>query len=44
MPYALKEAGFYSGVLLMLMVAACSDYTVRLLIRLGKQVRALTAQ
>jgi len=39
MPFALKEAGFWSGCFLMLIVAATSDYTVRLLIRLGQQVK-----
>jgi sodium-coupled neutral amino acid transporter 11 len=38
MPYALKEAGFYSGVILLIIVAISSDYSVRLLIRLGRQV------
>jgi len=36
MPYALKEAGFYSGVLLLGLVALCTDYSVRLLIRCGQ--------
>ena len=37
MPFALQEAGFYSGVVLLCMVACLTDYTVRLLIRLAKQ-------
>ena len=37
MPYALREAGFFSGMLLMVLVGSCSDYSVRMLIRLGKQ-------
>jgi sodium-coupled neutral amino acid transporter 11 len=39
MPYALKEAGFYAGVALMIIVASCSDYSVRLLITLGQRVK-----
>lgn len=39
MPYALKEAGFWSGILLLMVVAMTSDYTVRLLVRLGVKVK-----
>lgn len=38
MPYALKEAGFYSGIVLLIVVSMCSDFTVRLLIKLGRKV------
>lgn len=38
MPYALKEAGFYSGVILLCIVACSSDFSVRLLIKLGMKV------
>lgn len=38
MPYALKEAGFYAGILLIIIVAYSSDYSVRMLIRLGQKV------
>lgn len=37
MPYALKLAGFYGGMLLICMVAMCSDYSVRLLITLARK-------
>ncbi len=37
MPFALYEAGFYSGIILLLVVAASSDYSVRLLVRLAVQ-------
>jgi hypothetical protein len=39
MPYALKEAGFYSGMALIVMVAMCSDYTVRLIVSLGQKAK-----
>lgn len=39
MPFALKEAGFYSGLMLLALVATCSDYTVRLLVRLAQKVK-----
>ena len=38
MPYALKEAGFYSGLILMCLVAASSDFSVRMLIKLAQRV------
>lgn len=38
MPFALKEAGFYSGILLLIIVAMSSDYSVRLLITMGQKV------
>ena len=37
MPYALKEAGFYSGILLICTVAMCSDYSLRLLVTLSRR-------
>lgn len=37
MPYALKLAGFYGGMMLICMVALCSDYSVRMLITLGRK-------
>lgn len=40
MPYALKEAGFYGGMMLICMVALCSDYTVRLLITLSRKTKS----
>jgi sodium-coupled neutral amino acid transporter 11 len=39
MPYALKEAGFWSGMFLIVMVACCSDYTLRLIVRLGNRTK-----
>jgi hypothetical protein len=39
MPYALKEAGFYSGLILMMLVAASSDFSVRMLIKLAQRVK-----
>jgi sodium-coupled neutral amino acid transporter 11 len=39
MPYALKEAGFYGGMLLILTVACCSDYTVRKIVALGVRAK-----
>lgn len=39
MPFALKEAGFYSGVVLIAIVALSSDYSVRLLITLAQMVK-----
>jgi len=39
MPYALKEAGFYGGMILILVVAMCSDYTVRLIVSLGQKAK-----
>lgn len=39
MPFALYEAGFYAGILLLLIVAASSDYSVRMLVRLAQQVK-----
>ena len=38
MPYALREAGFYTGILLLLIVASCSDFSVRMIVRLGNTV------
>jgi amino acid permease len=37
MPFALKEAGFYGGMMLIVMVALCSDYSVRMLVTLGRK-------
>jgi hypothetical protein len=39
MPYALKEAGFYGGMLLIFVVAYCADYTVRMIVRLGQKAK-----
>jgi sodium-coupled neutral amino acid transporter 11 len=39
MPYALKEAGFYGGMALILIVACCSDYTVRKIVQLGQRAK-----
>ena len=39
MPYALKEAGFYGGMALILIVACCSDYTVRKIVKLGVRAK-----
>ena len=39
MPYALKEAGFYGGMALILIVACCSDYTVRKIVALGVRAK-----
>lgn len=39
MPYALKEAGFYGGMVLLIVVAMCSDYTVRKIVLLGQKVK-----
>lgn len=39
MPFALKEAGFYSGFLLIIIVALSSDYSVRLLITQAQMVK-----
>ena len=40
MPYALKLAGFYGGIFLILLVACCSDYTLRLLITLSRKTKS----
>lgn len=38
MPYALREAGFYAGMILMALVATCSDFSVQMIVRLGVSV------
>jgi len=40
MPYALKLAGFYGGIFLIVCVAYCSDYTLRLLITLANKTKS----
>jgi solute carrier family 38 (sodium-coupled neutral amino acid transporter), member 11 len=39
MPYALKEAGFYGGMLLIIVIAYCSDYTIRMLVSLAVRAK-----
>jgi hypothetical protein len=40
MPYALKLAGFYSGMALIAIVAMCSDYSLRLLVTLARKTKS----
>ena len=40
MPYALKLAGLYGGVLLIAVVACCSDYTVRKIVTLSRMTKS----
>ena len=43
MPYALKLGGFYGGAFLILMVACCSDYSLRLLVTLSRKTKSKCA-
>lgn len=38
LPFALREAGFVGGVLLILLIAICTNYSVQLIVRRGVEV------
>ena len=40
MPYALKLAGLYGGLLLIATVGYCSDYTVRMIVTLSRKSKS----
>lgn len=40
MPYALKRAGFFCGIMLICVVAMCSDYSLRLLVTLSRRTHS----